>query len=454
VDLGAELDGEAERVLRDLAASDDPDQRALGVTTLGSLGRGRDLVLRLLGDPEPSVRRTAVRTVASFDSEVAIEALLGALADDDPTVSQAASDAVVGIEADVAESLVPLLGDPTRAAAVLDALVRLPDVDPDVLRSFALEEQGRARRYHAHWRVASTVDEDRVVLLAAGLRHRALRHAAQAVRALAGPLDREAVELDLESAAGRDPAQRAYGLEQLEGSGDPRVIRPLLEVWEPLPARRPLEARDLASILEDDDPWIRACAAFAARSLPDPALEVMVRELAHADPEPEVRDAASWAVRENGAVETLSTVSLLDRVMALGRVPLFRELSPEDLKHVAEFLVENAYPDGSLIAGEGEAGGVMHVVVSGEIQVVRHGDEVELARRGPGYIVGEMSILTGEPRMADLVAVGDVRTLSIDQSRFRRVLRERPNAALAVMRELCFRLVDAAGSRPAAPAHP
>jgi CRP-like cAMP-binding protein len=87
----------------------------------------------------------------------------------------------------------------------------------------------------------------------------------------------------------------------------------------------------------------------------------------------------------------------------------------------------------------------MHVVVSGEIRVLRHGDQVELARRGPGYIVGEMAILTGEPRMADLVAVGDVRTLSIDQRRFRRVLRERPDVALAVMRELCYRVAEASG---------
>lgn len=52
-----------------------------------------------------------------------------------------------------------------------------------------------------------------------------------------------------------------------------------------------------------------------------------------------------------------------------------------------------------------------------------------MARRGPGYIVGEMAILTEQPRMANLVTVGDVRTLSIDRKRFQRILRERPDAA-------------------------
>jgi CRP/FNR family transcriptional regulator, cyclic AMP receptor protein len=66
-----------------------------------------------------------------------------------------------------------------------------------------------------------------------------------------------------------------------------------------------------------------------------------------------------------------------------------------------------------------------------------------VARRGPGYIVGEMAIVAEQPRMASLVAVGHVRTLSIDRTRFQRILRERPDAALAVMRELVARLQEA-----------
>jgi CRP-like cAMP-binding protein len=59
-----------------------------------------------------------------------------------------------------------------------------------------------------------------------------------------------------------------------------------------------------------------------------------------------------------------------------------------------------------------------------------------------------MAVLAGEPRMADLVAVGDVRTVSLDRRRFQRILRERPDAALAVMRELSHRLLEATGHAP------
>jgi CRP-like cAMP-binding protein len=49
--------------------------------------------------------------------------------------------------------------------------------------------------------------------------------------------------------------------------------------------------------------------------------------------------------------------------------------------------------------------------------------------------------------MASLVAAGDVRTLSIDRKRFQRILRERPDAALAVMRELVARLQEVHAAR-------
>jgi CRP-like cAMP-binding protein len=146
-------------------------------------------------------------------------------------------------------------------------------------------------------------------------------------------------------------------------------------------------------------------------------------------------------------VETLSTLSLMDRVLALGQVPLFRELAPADLKHVADAVTENSYVDGTVIAEQGDPGDVMHVVVSGEVRVLMGEREpTEVARRGPGYIVGEMAILGEQPRMANLVAVGKVKTLSIDRMRFQRILRERPDAALAVMRELSARLAEAHGA--------
>jgi CRP/FNR family cyclic AMP-dependent transcriptional regulator len=128
----------------------------------------------------------------------------------------------------------------------------------------------------------------------------------------------------------------------------------------------------------------------------------------------------------------------MDRVLFLRGVPLFAELDPGDLKHVAESATEAAFPDGETIAEQGEAGDEMHIVVSGDIRVVAGGHEI--ARRRPGDYVGEMAILSEAPRMAALVAAGEVRTLSIDRRRFQRIVEDRPQVSLAVMRVLCDRL--------------
>jgi CRP-like cAMP-binding protein len=151
-------------------------------------------------------------------------------------------------------------------------------------------------------------------------------------------------------------------------------------------------------------------------------------------------------------VETLSTLSLLERVMFLTKVRLFADLPPEDLKRVAEAASEHAFPDGEVIAEQGESGDEMHVVVSGEVRVLLGrdgGPPSEVARRTSGEAIGEMAILGGESRMASLVCAGPVRTLGLDRRSFQRILRERPDVSLAVMRVLSDRLREAHGeARP------
>jgi len=98
-----------------------------------------------------------------------------------------------------------------------------------------------------------------------------------------------------------------------------------------------------------------------------------------------------------------------------------------------------------MIARQGEPGEEMYIIVSGEVRVTS-GEAgraaVELARRGPGDYVGEMAIISQEPRMASLVAHGNVRVLHITQAQFESLLRERPETSLAVMRVLCARLKE------------
>jgi CRP-like cAMP-binding protein len=135
----------------------------------------------------------------------------------------------------------------------------------------------------------------------------------------------------------------------------------------------------------------------------------------------------------------------MERIVYLKRASLFADLSPADLKRVADITHEHFYTDGEIIAGQGEQGDEMYIIISGQVKVVAEqadGVQHELAVRKPGEVVGEMSIVSQEPRMATLAAAGDVRTLTIEQKQFEGILRERPETRLAVLRVLCERLKE------------
>jgi len=127
----------------------------------------------------------------------------------------------------------------------------------------------------------------------------------------------------------------------------------------------------------------------------------------------------------------------------LRRVPLFADLTTADLKHIALIAYERFFVDGERIARQGDIGDELYIIMAGQVRVVTQpeaGEGRELARRQPGEVVGEMAIVSQEPRMASLFALGDVRTLVVEQKQFEGILRERPDTALAVMRVLCARL--------------
>jgi len=137
-----------------------------------------------------------------------------------------------------------------------------------------------------------------------------------------------------------------------------------------------------------------------------------------------------------------TSMSPMERVLELRRIPLFAGLIPADLLRVADIAEERSYADGDAIADEGEIGEELYIILSGAVRVVRHedGGAVDVARREAGDVVGEMSIISRAPRVASLVADGDVRTLTIGRREFESMIAERPDIALGVMRALADRL--------------
>ena len=146
-------------------------------------------------------------------------------------------------------------------------------------------------------------------------------------------------------------------------------------------------------------------------------------------------------------MDTLKTVSILERILLLREIPIFADLPPEDLKLVAEIAREAWYPQNTVIFHQGDEGNMMFIIVEGNVQVLRtvNGIEQILAQRISGDFVGEMAIIESAPRSATLWAQTDVRVLAIDGGTFKGILRERPDVSFAVLRSISRRLREMTG---------
>jgi small-conductance mechanosensitive channel len=115
-----------------------------------------------------------------------------------------------------------------------------------------------------------------------------------------------------------------------------------------------------------------------------------------------------------------------DRARLLGAADLFSGIGKEDRERLAGAATDRLYGDGDRIVREGDPGGSVFVIASGRAAVVAGADGPELVTLQAGSYFGEMSLLTGEPRSATVVARGDCRVLEIDAATFRAVAEANP----------------------------
>jgi CRP-like cAMP-binding protein len=117
---------------------------------------------------------------------------------------------------------------------------------------------------------------------------------------------------------------------------------------------------------------------------------------------------------------------------------LFRGVGPADLAALAERAVEVEFPPDRVVARQGEIGTGFFVVVDGSVRVVRDGQEIAVL--GPGEFFGELSVLDGKPRVAQVVTTSETRCLALATWDFEAVLLANPSLALAILRGLAERL--------------
>ena len=122
----------------------------------------------------------------------------------------------------------------------------------------------------------------------------------------------------------------------------------------------------------------------------------------------------------------------------LGQLALFADLTPAQLEAVAHTHEEDVFAAGERVLRKGLSGGNFYVILEGEAAVDLDGQQ--LAKLGRGDFFGEISALTGDPPTNDVVAVTILRCLVIPAQQLERLLLDRPQFALRLLRMEARRL--------------
>jgi ATP/ADP translocase len=417
----------AQEVL-DRTSDPDPRIRAAALGRAAVVAAGRELpagTLRgALAARDPAVRTAAV-ALAAVAAPPELSAVADALADPATPVRRAAVTALISLRAAGAQAAAPYLRDgrePAAEAALrVTAAAAAPARRAPILRTELLH-RARAMWYCVLAYQSLPADADTApAFLRAAYADALLRHRRLAFRALS-LLENERIVHKVERAL-RASAQRtrADALEVLSNLGDREAAQLMVLMHEtaPLAVRRgrveaivrvPLE---LASILRDasrsESRWMRAAAAAV-----DPAL----------------------GHNELG-------IDVMERLLALKRVPLFANLTLDQLEAIHQLAQEVTFLPNEVVMREGEAGSELYILLEGVLDVYLGWETPEqrcISQIRAVDYVGEMAILDDEPRSATIVAVEPARLLSLEGESLKDLILQMPDIAFEIFRVLTRRV--------------
>ena len=125
-------------------------------------------------------------------------------------------------------------------------------------------------------------------------------------------------------------------------------------------------------------------------------------------------------------------------------------LTPAESDALEETGEPRTYPAGTVIFEQGGTADCVLLVRSGHVRVAARGaggEEVLLAERGPGELLGDLSGIDGQPRSASVTALEDVSGIVVPLRAFRHFLLDHPRAALSLLELLSRRLREAEARR-------
>jgi len=126
----------------------------------------------------------------------------------------------------------------------------------------------------------------------------------------------------------------------------------------------------------------------------------------------------------------------------LRRLPLFTGVSDEDLNWLVQKATPVTLQPGEFLMEEGSPGDSMYIVVDGEFKIIKRSNlqDIVIAMREAGEVIGEMALIDHAPRTASVKAVRESHVLMIHEEAFHQLISTSPSAALAILHTVSARV--------------
>jgi HEAT repeat protein len=397
-----------------------------------------------LQDDDVRVRHAATQALATLDGEERTAALVRALDDPARQVRREASLALSSMGEQGARAAAQIL-DGLRLWTVDAALTAIAN-SGSAESKHLLEKAYRDRVVEA-WELRLTLEliagDDSAAsrLLLAALedsRSRSLGIAFRILDRLEDPAVVRSVRKVLRGESSRTKGDALEVLTHLGNREASELLALLLEdvpIDETLafvtpflsrPSGGPREALEAAE--QSPDRWLRA-AAKAYRS----NREATVR----------VEERSGPVTRNTEDPSVAKEIRTMERLLALRKVPLFAQLSFEQLDAIHRFMREVDYLEGEVVVREGDMGDELYVLLDGEVGFYKGYGSPESRHLGNAEAVsyfGEIAILDNAPRSATVVVSRDARLLALKGERFKELVLQAPEIAFDIFGVLTTRI--------------
>ncbi len=421
---------------------------------LGSLTRAGDLecaelAVEELKDPDPLVRTAAFKLVGITRCKGMLRHVAPGLGDPDPRVRQSvaqvlaiygkqgmalAQDGLSSSDPEVVKTAIAALGQARTKQA---SNILFDYLSPDFQQvALTIRWQQQIPRNEPGWQPLAVAIED--------YHQRLIQKVLYVLACLGHSRTVTTVNRILNA---NDTKEAANAVEVLASLSNRRFVLPLLPILEQLGT--PVDSRPkgrlratrqwlrtkgyqlLMETLESSDRWITIGALIALAMVPTALMR---------DPDPLVKTVAQQMFLP--IIQRSAEKTFMNRILLLKTVPLFTNLTLDELLLIDKMLEQEQVLSGDTIYQEGSWGTYLYIIAEGNVQIIKtlEGEQQILKELSAGEHFGEVALFDDSPYWNSAVATKECLLLKLDKKNFISLVTQRPNMLLEICRFLSQQL--------------